>query len=338
MRRHPRFLTSLAVAVTLLVASACTGEDGNDGGEDSAPDDVVYITAFGTFGREAYAWVALENGYFEEANINVEIQPGTGTGDNIALVASGQAQFAVGDLTGVTLLLGQEAVEGITVVGAVHQTALIGFLSLADTGISSPQDLEGMSVADSTGSVGRLLWPTYAELAGINPDAVELVDAAPPDLPQLLASGTVDAIGQFAVGVPLIEAAAQGKEANFLAYSEFMSDLYGNSLVTSTELAQSNPDLVQRFRDALFQGLEYAIDNPQEAAEIQAKYVDTANVEVAAAELEIMESYSRQAGTPVGAVDEVRISQTIALLEATGAIPAGLSAQDVVSTGLTIAG
>jgi len=338
MRRHPRFLTSLAVAVTLLVASACTGEDSNNGGEESAPDDVVYITAFGTFGREAYAWVALEKGYFEESNINVEIQPGTGTGDNIALVASGQAQFAVGDLTGVTLLRGQEAVEGITVVGAIHQTALIGFLSLAETGISSPQDLEGKSVADSTGSVGRLLWPTYAELAGINPESVELVDAAPPDLPQLLASGTVDAIGQFAVGVPLIEAAAQGQEANFLAYSEFMSDLYGNSLVTSTELAQNDPDLVERFRDALFRGLEYSIDNPQEAAEILATYVDTANVEVAAAELEIMESYTRQAGTPVGAIDEVRISQTIALLEATSAIPAGLTSEDVISTRLTVSG
>lgn len=338
MRRHPRFLTSLAAAVTLLVASACTGEDSPEAGEESAPDDVVYITAFGTFGREAYAWVALENGYFEEANINVEIQPGTGTGDNIALVASGQAQFAIGDLTGVTLLMGQEAVEGITVVGAIHQTALIGFLSLADSEISSPQDLEGKSIADSTGSVGRLLWPTYAELAGINPDAVELVDAAPPDLPQLLASGTVDAIGQFAVGVPLIEAAAQGQEASFLAYSEFMSDLYGNSVVTSTELAQNDPDLVERFRDALFRGLEYSIDNPQEAAEILASHVDTANVEVAAAELEIMEAYTRQAGTPVGAIDEVRVSQTIALLEATGAIPAGLTAEDVISTRLAVSG
>jgi len=336
MRRHPRTLTALAVVAAMLAASACTGEDGDNGGEDSAPDDVVYITAFGTFGREAYAWVALEQGYFEEANINVEIQPGTGTGDNIALVASGQAQFAVGDLTGVTLLMGTDAIEGITVVGAIHQLALIGFLSLADTGINSPQDLEGKSVADSTGSVGRLLWPTYAELAGINPDGVELVDAAPPDLPSLLAGGTVDAIGQFAVGVPLIESAAEGQAASFLAYSDFMSDLYGNSLVTSTELAQNDPDLVERFRDALFRGLEYSIDNPQEAAEIQAQYVEEGNVEVAAAELEIMESYSRQAGTPIGAIDEVRISQTIALLESTGAIPAGLTAEDVLASNLII--
>jgi NitT/TauT family transport system substrate-binding protein len=314
----------------MLAASACTGEDGDNGGEDSAPDDVVYITAFGTFGREAYAWVALEQGYFEEANINVEIQPGTGTGDNVALVASGQAQFAVGDLTGVTLLMGTDAVEGITVIGAVHQLALIGFLSLEDeAGISSPQDLEGKSVADSSGSVGRLLFPTYAELAGINPEAVDLVDADPPQLPGLLAAGTVDAIGQFAVGVPLIQAAANGRTASFLAYSDFMSDLYGNSLVTSTELAQNDPDLVERFR-------EYSIDNPQEAAEIQAQYVEEGNVEVAAAELEIMESYSRQAGTPIGAIDEVRIAQTIALLESTGAITAGLTAEDVLASNLII--
>lgn len=339
MRRHSRILTALAVAATMLVASACTGENGdNNGGEDSAPDQVVYITAFGTFGREAYAWVALEKGYFADANLEVEIQAGTGTGDNVALVASGQADFATGDATGVTLLLGQGAVEGITVVGAIHQLSLIGFMSLAENGITSPQDLEGKSVADSTGSVGRLLWETYAELAGIDASAVELVDAAPPQLPQLLATGEVDAIGQFDVGSPSIEAAAGGKEAAFLAYSEFMPDLYGNSLVTSTEHAQNDPDLVQRFRDALFRGLEDAINNPQEAAEILAQYQEETVVEVAAAELEIMESYVRQAGTPVGAIDEVRISQTIATLEATGAIPAGLTADDVLTTSLTVSG
>lgn len=339
MRRHSRILTALAVAATMLVASACTGEDGdNNGGEDSAPDQVVYITAFAAFGREAYAWVALDKGYFEEANLEVEIQTGTGTGDNVALVASGQADFATGDATGVTLLLGNGTVEGITVVGAIHQLSLIGFMSLAESEINSPQDLEGSTVADSTGSVGRLLWETYANLAGIDASAVELVDAAPPQLPQLLAAGDVDAIGQFAVGTPLISAAAGGKEASFLPYSDFMSDLYGNSLVTSTEHAQSNPDLVQRFRDALFRGLEDSINNPQEAAEILAKYQEETNVEVAAGELEIMESYVRQAGTPIGAIDEVRISQTIAMLEATGAVPAGLTAEDVLTPSLIISG
>lgn len=338
MRRQPRILTALAVAVTMLVASACTGEDGDNGSEETAPDEVVYITAFGVLGREAYAWVAQEKGYFEEADINVEILPGTGTGDNVALVASGQADFATGDFSGVTLLMGTDAVEGITVVGAIHQIALIGFMSLEDTGIRVPQDLEGKSIADSTGSVGRLLWPTYAELAGIDPSTVELVDAAPPDLPGLLAAGTVDAIGQFDVGRPLITAVAEGRTASFLPYSEFMSDLYGNSLVTSSDLAQQDPDLVQRFRDALFRGLEYAIENPAEAGEILASAEETVNPEVAAAELEIMESYVRQAGVPIGGIDEVRVSQTIALLEATGAIPPGLTAEDVISTNLTIEG
>ncbi|MPZ27328.1 MAG: hypothetical protein GEV12_13185 [Micromonosporaceae bacterium] len=337
MRRHTRILTALAAVATMLVASACTGGDGDTGDEDTTPDEVVYITAFGVFGREAYAWVAQEKGYFEEANINVEIQPGTGTGDNIALVASGQAQFATGDMSGVTLLLGNGEIEGITVVGAVHQLSLIGFMSLGDE-IQTPQDLEGKSIADSSGSVGRLLFPTYADLVGIDPESVDLVDADPPQLPTLLASGQVDAIGQFSVGVPLIEAAAEGETASFIPYSDEMTDLYGNSLVTSTELAQSDPDLVQRFRDALFRGLEYSIDDPQGAAEILAAADESVVPEVAAAELEIMESYVRQAGVPIGSVDEVRVSQTIALLEATGAIPPGITAEDVITPSLIISG
>ena len=80
---------------------------------------------------------------------------------------------------------------------------------------------------------------------------VKFVSSAPPALPQLLAGGKVDAIGQFMVGAPLVEKAAAGKKAVLLPYGDHLPDLYGNSLMTSTKLADEKPELDLDRADAL---------------------------------------------------------------------------------------
>jgi NitT/TauT family transport system substrate-binding protein len=98
------------------------------------------------------------------------------------------------------------------------------------------------------------MFPVYAKAAGLDPASVRFVPAAPPALPQLLASGQVDGIGQFVVGRPLIEAAARGRKAVVLPYGDLVPDLYGNVVVTSKDLAARNPALVRRFTAALLKG------------------------------------------------------------------------------------
>ena len=51
----------LAVA---LVATACGGSGDTSAG---SRDKIGYLTSFGTFGRDAYAYVAQEKGFFAEA-------------------------------------------------------------------------------------------------------------------------------------------------------------------------------------------------------------------------------------------------------------------------------
>jgi NitT/TauT family transport system substrate-binding protein len=160
---------------------------------------------------------------------------------------------------------------------------------------------------------------------------VQFVPSAPPALPQLLASGQVDGIGQFVVGTPLIEKAAQGRKAVALPYGDLIPDLYGNALITSKDLAAKNPKLVERFRDALLKGLAYSIEHPDETGQILRKHQPTQDAAVAAAEVTLMAPYVR----PAGAVDEARVARTIELLTAANAIPPGaVTPADVVSFAL----
>jgi NitT/TauT family transport system substrate-binding protein len=325
-----RFRPAAIVLITALVTAVLAGCSTAPGGP--ARDKVGYLTSFNTFGRDAYAYVAQEKGYFGEAGLDVTITPGTATVDVLKLVAGGRAEFGVGDFTGTVITVAKEKLP-VTAVAMVHQKSLAAIVTLAEKGITRPADLVGRQIADQAGSTNQLMFPAYAKAAGIDPGAVRFVPAQPPALPQLLASGQVDGIGQFVVGTPLIEKAAQGRKAVVLPYSDVLPGLYGNALVTSKDLAARNPTLVRRFRDALVKGLLYSIDHPDETGQILRKYQPTQDPVVAASEVRLMAPYVR----PAGVVDESRVSATIQLLTAANAIPAGsVAPADVVSFGLAL--
>ncbi|MFY1635930.1 ABC transporter substrate-binding protein [Solwaraspora sp. WMMB335] len=335
MRRFTRTLAVTTLAAALVVTAGCSSDDAEDTAASGteALKKVTYLTSFGNFGRDSYAWVAKDKGFFEEAGFDVEIKPGGGTGDNIKNVVAGQADFTPIDLTGGLLQFGNGEAKDFVVVAGIQQRTMAAIIALDGNGISTPKDLEGKKLADAPGSVVRNLFPTYASLAGIDESKVEWVNGAPQTLMGTLASGSVDGIGQFVVGKPTVETVAQGKKAVVLPYSDIMTDLYGNVLITSTKIAEEDPEMVKRFSAALLKGLEYSITNPEESGEILAKNVEESNPAAAAAELELMAAFvkSTSSGVPVGALDSQRIARSIAILQGAGAIPPGLEPEQVVN-------
>ncbi len=339
MNRTTRTIATAALATALALATGCSSSDSSDAAKNSdgkVLEKVTYLTSFGNFGRDSYAWVAKDKGFFKDAGFDVEIKPGNGTGGNLQTIAAGQAQFTPVDLTGFMLARGDGKFEDVTVVSAIQQRTMAAIVSLDGNGISTPKDLEGKKLADTPGSVVRNLFPTYAKLAGVDAAKVQWVNGDAQTLMSTLASGAVHGIGQFVVGKPTVEKVA-GKPAVLLPYSDVMIDLYGNVLATSAKLAKDNPEMVKRFVGALLKGLEYSIDNPKEAGEILHANVDAANAEAAAAELELMAAFVKSAGsgTAVGAIDPQRVARSIAILQGAQAIPAGLTPEQLIDANLT---
>jgi NitT/TauT family transport system substrate-binding protein len=329
--RRARALIAVALAAA-LVASGCTGAEDSNDNSNKAPDKVTYITSFGNFGRDAYVWVAKQKGYFKDAGIDVTIEPGTGT-TNVQLVASGKAQFTAVDFSGAILQVTKATSPlNIRAVGAIQQHSMAAIMALGGTGITAPKDLANKTVADTPGSVVKLLFPTYAKLAGVDSSKVTFITGQAPQLPQMLAGGQVQAIGQFVIGKPTVSAVAGGKDVVVLPYSDFISDLYGNALWTTKSLIESKPDLVKRFRDALLRGLVDALNDPAGAGKTLAAAVPTAKAEAAAAELTLMKSYVEPVpnnGT-VGSIDDGRVARMVAILQASGAIPRAVDPNELV--------
>lgn len=200
--------------------------------------------------------------------------------------------------------------------------------------ITQPLDLVGRRLGETPGAVIGMLFPAYAQAAGLDPRQVEVVPVNPPQMAPALVSGQVDAIGQFVVGLPLIEAAADGQQINVLPFADYLGDLYGVCLVTTKSLATRQPGLCRRFRDALLRGLSAALTDPGKAAHALAVHHPATNTDVAAAELRLLAPYARPTtpGAPLGVMQEVTVMHTIATLQAVGAVTnGGLEPDDLVA-------
>ncbi|MEV4511623.1 ABC transporter substrate-binding protein [Dactylosporangium sp. NPDC049525] len=334
MRRYRALLVAVLATALIGAAGGCTSPKAEPAASEKKLDQVTYLTAFGAVGRDAFAWVAQEKGYFKESGLDVTIQLGAATGENLKGLAAGQAQFANLDLIGAWILAGKGDYKDFRTIAAIHQQSLVSIVTLEGSGITSPKDLEGKKVGAATGSVNQLLFPAYAKLAGIDASKVQWVNAQPPQLPALLAGGQVQALSTFLIGSKGIEKAAGGKKAVILPYSKYLGDLYGNGIITTAKIAKENPDLARRFRDASLKAVKYSIDHPDEAAQILKKAQPAADITAAVGEITLMTPYV-SSGAAIGAMDQERVARAIATLQAGGLIPAGLTPDAVVDFGIT---
>jgi NitT/TauT family transport system substrate-binding protein len=329
------------LATVLIGVSGCS--DSGDGdtkksATDGKPlDKVTYLTAFGAAGRDAFAFVAQEKGYFKEAGIDVDIQLGKASGENVKQVVAGQAQFSNLDLVGGWILEGTnpEYKDKFRAIAAVHQQSLVAIITLEGSGITSPKDLAKKKIGAATASVNQLLFPAYAKIAGFDPNSVTWVNTQPAQVGSLLASGQVDAVSTFLIGKAGIEKAA-GKKAVVLPYNQYLSDLFGNGIIASNKILTENPDLSKRMRDALLKGLQYTVDHPDEAADILHKAQPATAIAAAKGEITSMTPYvPAPSGAPLGSMDKARVAKALAILQGSGLIKTALTPEAVVDFDIT---
>jgi NitT/TauT family transport system substrate-binding protein len=333
-----RIRTAVVIAAALIVVAGCdsSGNKAAPASNNKPVDKVAYLTGFGTFGREGYAWVADKKGFFKDANIQVDIQAGAAGDSNTKLLESGKVQFAVVDFATALVQIGTGAHTDIQAVAAIQQRTVSSVITLEGKGITGPKDLAGKTIGVAPGSVLQTMFKGYAQLAGFDPSTVKWVNGTPQQLPGLLAGGQVDALLQYLVGAPAIQAAAH-KNTVTLPYSDYMADPYGSVLITSTKLLKENPDLVKRFAGALAKGLEYSVNNPAEAGDILHAAVPAQDAKVAATELTLMKQYvlGTDSGQPVGSFNQARVARAIASLQSLNLFPAGLTPDKVIDFDLS---
>jgi NitT/TauT family transport system substrate-binding protein len=333
-RRYGRLLATTLAAVLVVGVAGCSSDDkGKDkaGAGPAKIENVTYVTAFGAVGRDAFAWVAKEKGYFKDAGFEVDIQQGKGTDPNLTLLVGGKAQFASLDLTGIMINNGNDKFKGVKAIGTVHQQTLVSIMAPADGPIKSPKDLEGKKIGMATATVNQLLLPAYAKLAGFDASKVTVQDVPNTGLGPALAANQVDGISTFLISQGGIETVAK-KKMTVLPYSDFLRDLYGNAIIVTDEYLKKDKEGAKRFREACMRALKYSIEHPEEAADIMVKAVGAAaNKAAAVQEIKLMAPYVTTGSGVFGEISRDRANKAIAILQGAGLIKPGLKAEDSIN-------
>jgi len=264
--KHARLLASIAMVGFIL--AAC-GAPPVTTVAPNTPAKIKLLLTFQPNVQFAPFYVAIEKGFFQQRDIEVEIVH-LAESDVTKLVASNEAQFGV--VSGEQVLLARQ--EGLPVVYFFtwFQQYPVAVAVKADRGIEQAKQLRGLRIGiplkQGASHIGLV---TILRAGELTESDIYLQEIGFTQVPALM-EDKVDGVVVYTNNEPL-QLAAQGVNVNLIAVTDYTS-LVSNGLITNEKTVSENPDLVKRVAAAFNDGLQFTIDNPDEAFEIATIYVE----------------------------------------------------------------
>lgn len=223
-------------------------------------------------------YVALDKGYYEEEGLDVEIVEPT-DGATATLVAQQKGTFGISYQEDVTIALTAEDPLPIKAVAAVIQHNTSGFVSLADSGITSPADFEGKTYAGWGGPGESAVLEACMTQAGADFSKLNKVIS---DGSGFEALGKSCDLMWFFEGWDSVMAEMNGCELNYMECRELDErlDYYTPVIIASNAVLESDPDMVSAFLRATSKGYGDTIADPDGAAEILSSHAPDYDVEM----------------------------------------------------------
>ncbi|GGC92619.1 ABC transporter substrate-binding protein [Vreelandella lutescens] len=265
--------------------------------------------------------MAAEKGYFAEEGLDVQIDSGSGSAGAVNRVASGAYEMGFGDLNALVEFLAENPEgPGIQGVYIVYDGTPAAVFARKESGIESPADLAGKTIAAPAFDTGYRAWGIFAAANGLEADAVEWQNVDPTLRETLLTRGDVDAITGFYFTslLNLEERGMSEDDLTIMPFPEYGVPLYGNAILASEAFAQDNPEAVQGFLRAFNRALGETLADPEAAIEYVKNRDGLIDVEMETRRLKLaLESVvdtpdARENG--VGGVDDERLRQAIQLV------------------------
>ncbi|MGX7349277.1 ABC transporter substrate-binding protein [Dolosicoccus paucivorans] len=212
-------------------------------------------------------YVAAEKGYFEEEGLAVNIMMPPEDGAPV-LVASGSAQLGMDYQDSLASTYAQSTPLPVTNIAAVIQHNTSGIISPKNREIISPKDMEGKRYASWGSMVEQAIIKNVVQSDGGDPNKVEMVNNTQASITNLDQSD-IDAIWVFYAWDGI---AAQVKDipVNYFPFIDYNDtfDYYTPTIIANNAFLKDNPEVVKAFLRAVKKGYEFAMEHPEEAAQI----------------------------------------------------------------------
>jgi NitT/TauT family transport system substrate-binding protein len=297
----------IATLTVLILASTWFGQIAE------ANDKVTFVTDFGSLGRHAYYFVALEKGYYKSEGLDVTIVRGQGSADAVKQVGAGTAQIGFADMASVIQGRSNDRIP-VKVVSVIYAVPPHAVFCLKEAGITKPKDLEGKRIASTASSSVRKLFAAYTKKTNIDASGINWLVGNSDSMTGMLALGRTDCVEQYTVGEALFAKAVAPKQISVLSFADAGLDFYANSIIASDHVISANPDLVRKFVKATLRGLADALANPKEAGQIMSQAQPQIDPEIAEAETIAVGKLVQGPGERLGSVYPARVQSTIDLV------------------------
>ena len=256
---YQKITTLTIIALIGLLVAACGGQQ--------EVKDVTLMLDWTPNTNHTGLYVAQSEGYFEEAGLNVSIiEPGENFVESA--VAAGAANFGISFQEVATFAMAEDA--PIVSVAAIIQHNTSGFAARSEQNVNSAADLAGKRYGAFGSPIEQPILNLLMECAGESVDTVEFIDIGWADFLSVTEADEVDFAWIF-YGWSGIGAEQSGVELDIVMlkdHTDCVPDYYTPILITSQEQIEADPDMVKAFVGAVAKGYEYAIDNPDSAADI----------------------------------------------------------------------
>lgn len=236
--------------------------------EEQETEKITFVLDWTPNTNHTGLYAAQSLGFFEEQGLEVEIvQPPEDGAD--ALVASGRAQFGVSFQDTMAPGVAGENALPTTAVAALIQHNTSGIVSRGGEGIDTPKGLEGKKYATWDSPVEVAMIQNVVETDGGDFSKVEMIPSTVTDEVSALQSESVDAIWIF-YGWAGVKMELENMETDYFAFADInpVFDYYTPVIIANNEFLETEPETAKKFLTALRDGYEYAIENPEDAAEI----------------------------------------------------------------------
>lgn len=252
-----------------LAAAAATGAALAAGpllAQTGTPDKVQLQLNWFHLADHSPIYLALKKGYYKEEGIDLTVLRGSGSADSAKKIDLGQADVGISDAPTVLTAISKGA--NLRMVAVVYDKAGNNVFFRKSANIKTPKDLIGKKIAVPPADSHRVLWPAFAAMHGIAPDAVTLVNVKPEGKQAIVAANEVDASFDLYTSYAIWEKVLGKGDVGHLLWADFGLPIYGHTYFVNNELIKKNPKLIERFLRATHKGWRDAKANP--AASIDA--------------------------------------------------------------------
>jgi len=306
-------IRSLAVglAATVITASA------------QADTSLQFALDWKFEGPSAPYFLAIDNGHFKAAGLEVEISPGKGSLDAIPKVATGAFPVGFADINSLIKFLDQNPGGPVTAVMMVYDKPPFAVVGRKSQGISGPGDLEGSVLGAPPPDGAWAQFPSFAKANNIDVGKIKVEPVGFPTREPMLAEGKVDSVTGFSFSsyLNLVRLGVPEDDISTILMADYGLKLYGNAVIVNTDYAAANGDTVKAFLGAVAAGWKDAIADPTSAAEALVKRNPAADAGLEERRLElaidanVLTDYVKSNG--MGGIDKARFAAAIEQLSET---------------------